>query len=53
MTSILTYITKFFKKKKESEIWLKVPTNHKTHDEALQCFYTTIKLLEQKMLKNY
>jgi len=37
-------------KKKNSVVWLQVPTDHKTRAEALECYEAVTEMLEQILL---
>jgi len=41
-----------YKPRRKRAVWLKVPTDHKTHKEAAECYLATKKLLEQILLNN-
>jgi hypothetical protein len=45
---------KFFKKKtKKPSLWINVPLEYKSQDEALEAIFKTTELLEEKILFNF
>ena len=46
-------LKKYFKGKKESVVWLKIPTNLKTQAERDKLFMVTIDKLEELIYKNF
>jgi|13_taG_2_1085334.scaffolds.fasta_scaffold14659_2 hypothetical protein len=47
---MITFIEKLFKRKEESAVWLKVPTDLTTRADALDCYEALTEKLEQILL---